>query len=104
MLIKFWVFYYEKFFGKSNYKIWVIKYLKFFFNLKNKGSLVDFLKDNEQKEEISAYLTESFGNETRIDYGTGHELAFLMFLMCLFKVGYLKQDDSKACVLLVFQK
>lgn len=39
---------------------------------------------NEQlKEELSTYLTESFGNRMRIDYGTGHELNFLLFTMGL---------------------
>ena len=28
--------------------------------------------------ELGSYLAESFGNATRIDYGTGHELAFLV--------------------------
>jgi serine/threonine-protein phosphatase 2A activator len=29
------------------------------------------------------YFTDSFGNSTRIDYGTGHELAFIGFLTCV---------------------
>lgn len=48
-------------------------------------------------EEISLYLTESVGNSTRIDYGTGHELSFVMFVYCLFRIGALdsqKQDDK----------
>ena len=32
-------------------------------------------------EEIQVYLVDSFGNPTRIDYGTGHEMAFVMFLV-----------------------
>ena len=28
--------------------------------------------------ELGAYFAESFGNATRVDYGTGHELAFLV--------------------------
>lgn len=36
--------------------------------------------------ECATYLAESFGNAIRIDYGTGHELAFVMFLCCLYKV------------------
>ena len=47
--------------------------------------------------ELAVYLTESFGNSTRIDYGTGHEMNFVMFLACLFKVGAL--DASKDDVL-----
>lgn len=43
--------------------------------------------------EIVVYFTESFGNATRIDYGTGHELSFIMFLCCLFKIGALTELD-----------
>uniref|UniRef100_A0A5K4EUV3 Serine/threonine-protein phosphatase 2A activator n=1 Tax=Schistosoma mansoni TaxID=6183 RepID=A0A5K4EUV3_SCHMA len=51
----------------------------------------------EAVNEVSGYLVESFGNSTRIDYGTGHELAFLAFLTCLFKLNILKkQTDSDA--------
>ncbi|CAH8484659.1 unnamed protein product [Schistosoma intercalatum] len=51
----------------------------------------------EAVDEVSGYLVESFGNSTRIDYGTGHELAFLAFLTCLFKLNILKtQTDSGA--------
>ncbi|KAA0201223.1 hypothetical protein HAZT_HAZT006373 [Hyalella azteca] len=54
--------------------------------------------------EASTYLVESFGNSTRIDYGTGHELAFIMFLTCLFKLGALQQKDSQATVTKVFKR
>ena len=30
--------------------------------------------------ELAPYLCESFGNGTRIDYGTGHETTFIIFL------------------------
>lgn len=52
--------------------------------------------------ELSVYLAESVGNATRVDYGTGHELAFLMFLACLFKVGALKEEDLRATVVVLF--
>lgn len=45
-------------------------------------------------DEISVYLTESVGNSTRIDYGTGHELSFVMFLYCLFRIGALDPESS----------
>ncbi|XP_026726367.1 serine/threonine-protein phosphatase 2A activator-like [Trichoplusia ni] len=54
--------------------------------------------------EVKVYLEESFGNATRIDYGTGHEMAFVMFLCCLFKVGNLIPEDNVATVFLVFNK
>ncbi|KAK2811270.1 Serine/threonine-protein phosphatase 2A activator 1 [Arthroderma sp. PD_2] len=39
------------------------------------------------KEELMAYLTGSFGSSQRLDYGTGHELSFLAFLACLWKLN-----------------
>ncbi|KAI5736588.1 hypothetical protein M8J76_005008 [Diaphorina citri] len=52
--------------------------------------------------EISVYLKESFGNSTRIDYGTGHEMAFCMFLLCLFRIGAFSMDDRVAVVNRIF--
>jgi serine/threonine-protein phosphatase 2A activator len=37
--------------------------------------------------ELEAYLIGSFGSSQRLDYGTGHELSFLAFLGCLWKLG-----------------
>ena len=54
--------------------------------------------------EIKVYWEESFGSYERIDYGTGHELNFLAFLFCLFKLGVYNQDDLKATINKVFQK
>lgn len=54
--------------------------------------------------EIQAYLTESFGNATRIDYGTGHEMCFCMFLCCLFKIGAFLVTDKVAAVCVVFNR
>jgi serine/threonine-protein phosphatase 2A activator len=38
-------------------------------------------------DELTAYLMGSFGSSQRLDYGTGHELSFLAFLGCLWKLG-----------------
>lgn len=80
-------------FGNQAYRLW--------FN-KLKDSALDILKTALPAEyhsalpEIHVYFVESFGNSTRIDYGTGHELAFIMFLCCLFKIGALAQSDQVA--------
>lgn len=39
------------------------------------------------KSELEAYFIGSFGSSQRLDYGTGHELSFLAFLGCLWKLG-----------------
>lgn len=54
--------------------------------------------------EIVVYLVEGFGNATRIDYGTGHEMAFLMLLCCLFKIGAFVETDTVAVVTCVFNR
>lgn len=44
-------------------------------------------------DELATYLSESVGNSVRIDYGTGHELTFIAFIIGLFKIGFLKKPD-----------
>eukprot|EP00249_Psilotum_nudum_P014637 c24931_g2_i1 orf=33-1100(+) len=48
--------------------------------------------------EIFPYFADSFGNATRIDYGTGHEAAFAAWLLCLARLGLVNQDDYQALV------
>ncbi|KAL9099903.1 MAG: hypothetical protein Q9163_004659 [Psora crenata] len=37
--------------------------------------------------EISSYFLGSFGSAQRLDYGSGHELSFLAFIGCIWKLG-----------------
>jgi len=53
--------------------------------------------------EIAPYLLHSIGNRQRIDYGSGHELNFVMFLYCLERLGLLGTEDHGALVLVVFR-
>lgn len=54
--------------------------------------------------EIVHYLLEGFGNATRIDYGTGHEMAFIMFLCSMFKISAFDLGDKTAVGIKVFQR
>ena len=54
--------------------------------------------------ELGPYLLDSFGNPIRIDYGTGHELHFCIFLYCLNRLGLLTQADFTAAVVRVFHQ
>ncbi|KAF7862035.1 hypothetical protein EAF04_007915 [Stromatinia cepivora] len=38
-------------------------------------------------DELTSYLLGGFGSAQRLDYGTGHELSFLAFLGCIWKLG-----------------
>ncbi|KAI5181173.1 serine/threonine-protein phosphatase 2A activator [Nematocida sp. AWRm80] len=42
---------------------------------------------------LSEYLINSFGNRTRIDYGTGHELNYFCFLIVLNKLNVIGVND-----------
>jgi len=57
------------------------------------------------KEEVALYLQESFGSEVRIDYGTGHELNFAIFLLCLCQLQVLDAKvDSESIVRNIFYR
>lgn len=50
-------------------------------------------------EEACCYLKDSFGNSTRLDYGTGHELHFFLLLVTLLEecdVMNLPEDDQRS--------
>ncbi|KAL5114511.1 Serine/threonine-protein phosphatase 2A activator 1 [Pleosporales sp. CAS-2024a] len=54
----------------------------------------DSTSDVSAAAELEAYLTGSFGSSQRLDYGTGHELSFLAFLGCLWKLGAFPESDD----------
>lgn len=53
--------------------------------------------------ELGPYLTGSFGDPTRIDYGTGHELSFIAWMLSLAKIGFVSATDASNLVLTVFR-
>lgn len=86
-------------FGNMAYRTW---------HQKMSSSTMELIKDlltndlSNAAKELDVYLRDSFGNSTRIDYGTGHELNFIMFLMGLFKINILKKEDEATIGLKVF--
>ena len=60
--------------------------------------------DTKAEEEVSVYLAQSFGNGTRIDYGSGHELNFILWLLCLRQLSILKDSTFPALTLIVFPR
>uniref|UniRef100_A0A8C6T805 Serine/threonine-protein phosphatase 2A activator n=1 Tax=Neogobius melanostomus TaxID=47308 RepID=A0A8C6T805_9GOBI len=88
-------------FGNQAFRTWYTKLDK------NAEALVSALLPADKQAavpEIAVYLKESVGNQTRIDYGTGHEAAFAAFLCCLCKVEVLGAGDQLALVFKVFDR
>ena len=54
--------------------------------------------------EVSTYLRQSFGNRQRIDYGSGHELNFIIWLLTLNRLGLLPASTFSALALVVFPR
>ncbi|CBK19813.2 uncharacterized protein [Blastocystis hominis] len=86
-------------FGNKAYRIWNERLCE------RAPQLIETVirKDNPMLcTELAGYLEESFGNPTRIDYGTGHETTFIIFLYCLYKIGVIGDSDLQALILKVF--
>lgn len=71
------------------------------------ASLYDYheplgLPSQEAVQETSVYLNYSFGSRERIDYGSGHELNFVLWLLCLNRLSLLPPSTFPALALLVF--
>ncbi|GAC93092.1 protein phosphatase type 2A phosphotyrosyl phosphatase activator [Pseudozyma hubeiensis SY62] len=70
--------------------------------------LIPGLEDDSEpsrtaRAELGVYLQESWGNEKRIDYGSGMELNIACWLLCLCKLRILRlPEDGAAIVLRVF--
>ncbi|RWS11541.1 serine/threonine-protein phosphatase 2A activator-like protein [Dinothrombium tinctorium] len=76
-------------FGNKAFRVWFEKM---------KLELDEFFEEGFSADsiyELRLYLEESFGNQQRIDYGTGHELSFIIFLMGLYKLELVKGGESE---------
>ena len=82
-------------FGNKSYRFWheqtlvkdaTVQIAKLFSS--NNGN-----NNQEAVLELLPYYYDSFGNATRIDFGTGHEVNFILFLLCLYKMKYLNDMD-----------
>lgn len=52
--------------------------------------------------ELVPYFQGAFGDGTRIDYGSGHELAFIAWLCCIELLDLFKPEDHQAIITRVF--
>jgi serine/threonine-protein phosphatase 2A activator len=52
--------------------------------------------DQEILLELASYLHDAFGHPIRLDYGTGHESSFMVFLYAACKLGWMDPVAAKA--------
>ncbi|KAL9603818.1 MAG: hypothetical protein Q9219_000927 [cf. Caloplaca sp. 3 TL-2023] len=52
------------------------------------------LSNVRAEAELGPYFLGAFGSAQRLDYGTGHELSFLAFLGCIWKLGGFESSSS----------
>ncbi len=68
------------------------------------GLLKSWKIDLKFTAELVIYLNDSYGDQMRVDYGTGHELNFMLFLFCLNKLEKFAKEESPALVHQIFYK
>ncbi|CEG69637.1 hypothetical protein RMATCC62417_05684 [Rhizopus microsporus] len=86
-------------FGNKAFRQWVDR-----LNQSSRQLLENVLQERMHKAipELTEYLNNGFGNATRIDYGSGHELSFVAWLAGIALLGGFDESDYEAIVLRVF--
>ena len=69
----------------------------------NQSNNYDDSQRTALRDELKVYLLGSFGSAQRLDYGTGHELSFVAFLGCLWKLGAFEDGEERAIVMCLIQ-
>ncbi|KAF5456149.1 hypothetical protein F2P56_025660 [Juglans regia] len=88
-------------YGNLSYRAWHDRLTE-----SSESLMLNFLPDdlNSATIELVPYFTDSFGNSSRIDYGTGHETNFAAWLYCITRLGLIMEEDYQAVVARVFVK
>lgn len=86
-------------FGNASFKKWyqtVEERSSEFLHSHLPESTLQYPHDSDVKaeSELSSYFLGSFGSPQRLDYGSGHELSFLAFLGCIWKLGGFSYPDE----------
>ncbi|GAA5895292.1 serine/threonine-protein phosphatase 2A activator [Sporobolomyces salmoneus] len=93
-------------FGNKAFRDWLIKVKQrnddFQNSLVATSSDLSAAASSSILPELSFNFITSFGSGPRLDYGTGHELSFVLWLLALRLIGILSPRDDQAVVLRIF--
>lgn len=81
-------------FGNVSFRKWFELVEQRVGDLLGEGLLGETLKGKAARDEVSKYFLGAWGSSQRLDYGTGHELSFVAFLGCLWKLGFFKDGEQ----------
>lgn len=87
-------------FGNKAFKTWLERI--YAHSAEQIAALYPYPEFSAAVPELKIYWEEGFGHYERLDYGTGHELSFTVFLFCLYKLNLFKEEDMPAVVNKVF--
>ncbi|KAJ6224801.1 hypothetical protein RDWZM_003346 [Blomia tropicalis] len=79
-------------FGNKAYRVWFDRMVEY-----SQTELKNIFGEKDGSE-MALYLVDSFGNKVRIDYGTGHEMCFLIFLMGVYKLALIPEALNESLV------
>ncbi|KAL0223299.1 hypothetical protein P9112_002689 [Eukaryota sp. TZLM1-RC] len=85
-------------FGHKNFRTYISRITE------QLPTLVSSRIETSHPHELATYLMNSFGDFSRIDYGTGHELNFVFFLFALYKQSLIKTSDLPSIALHTIQR
>jgi serine/threonine-protein phosphatase 2A activator len=92
-------------FGNVSFRKWCLKLESVVLINQESLSLHQLLlNDHPAIKELIPYLQGAFGDKTRIDYGSGHELSFIGWLCCLELLNVFDPNDTQALVTRIFAR
>ncbi|CDR94501.1 phosphotyrosyl phosphatase activator, putative [Babesia bigemina] len=91
-------------FGSKAHPMWLHEVQEMWDEIANTLGIVKACSNQSLRLIIRGNFIHSFGNQVRIDYGTGHELQFVIFLKRLRDVGLIRSHDLSGVALRVMSR